>query len=60
MITPILLHPKSRGSVTLTSSDIRDDPIIDTNYLDHPEDMKTLVEGMKIIKSLEKTAEFKK
>jgi choline dehydrogenase-like flavoprotein len=57
---PTLLRPKSRGSVTLASGSIHDDPIIDANYLDHADDVRTLVEGMKFLKSLEETDEFKK
>ena len=57
---PTLLRPKSRGSVTLSGPNINDHPIIDTNYLDHPDDIQTLVEGMKFLKTLEGTDEFKK
>ncbi len=41
----VLLHPKSRGSLKLASSDYRDDPIIDFNYLSDEADLQTLVEG---------------
>ena len=59
-ITPVLLRPKSRGSVVLGGPSIHDHPIIDTNFLDHPEDIQTLVEGMKFLKRLEETEEFRK
>ena len=59
-ILPTLIHPKSRGSVTLSGPSIHDLPIIDVNYLDHPDDVRTVVEGMKFIKDLEKTDAFKK
>ena len=59
-IYPTLLRPKSTGSVTLSGPSIDDHPIIDTNYLDHPNDLQTLVEGMKFLKGLEKTDAFKK
>ena len=59
-IAPTLLRPKSRGSVTLGGPSINDRPIIDTNYLDHPDDVRTLVEGLKIVKKLEETEAFKK
>ena len=40
------LHPKSRGSVKLKSSDPYDQPIIDPKYLSNYEDIDTLVKGM--------------
>ena len=57
---PTLLRPKSRGSVVLSGPNINDHPIIDANYLDHPDDLQTLVEGMKFLKTLEGTDAFKK
>ena len=57
---PSLLRPKSRGSVTLGGPSIHDAPVIDPNYLDHPDDVLTLVEGMKFLKGMEKTELFKK
>ena len=57
---PGLLRPKSRGSVVLSGPSINDPPIIDTNFLDHPDDIQTLVEGMKFLKDLEGTDEFKR
>ena len=59
-VLPTLLRPKSRGSVTLSGPSIHDPPIIDVNFLDHPDDVLTVVEGMKFIKELEKTDAFKK
>lgn len=44
-ILSILLHPKSRGTINLKSADPFDPPIIDPNYLDHPDDIKTLING---------------
>lgn len=40
-----LLHPKSRGTVTLQSNDPHDSPLIDPNYLNDPKDVQELVEG---------------
>ena len=58
-VAPSLLRPKSRGSVVLGGPSIHDAPIIDPNYLDHPDDVRTLVEGMKFTRKLEKTKAFK-
>ena len=60
VILPVLLRPKSRGSVILSGPSIHDHPIIDANFLDHPKDIQTLVEGMKFLKRLEETEEFRK
>ena len=43
---PILLRPKSRGQISLRSSDPQDYPKIQPNYLTHPDDVKVLVEGL--------------
>ena len=40
-----LMRPKSRGSVTLQSKNPLDKPLIDPAFLDHPDDLKTLVQG---------------
>lgn len=41
-----LLHPKSRGSVRLASSNPKDSPLIDPNFLDEKEDLDVLVKGL--------------
>ena len=43
---PILLRPKSRGKISLRSSNPQDYPKIQPNYLTHPDDVKVLVEGL--------------
>ncbi|GBL80370.1 hypothetical protein AVEN_244581-1, partial [Araneus ventricosus] len=40
-----LLHPKSRGTVRLQSSDPYDPPLIDPNYFDDPSDIDNVVAG---------------
>jgi choline dehydrogenase len=42
-----LLRPKSKGEVTLESSDPMADPKIDPKFLSHPDDVKDMVEGYK-------------
>ena len=44
-IFPTLIHPKSRGTITLQSRDPFDYPVIDPNYLSHPDDLATLIKG---------------
>lgn len=45
-LMPILLKPKSRGTVRLNSSNIMVPPDINPNYLEYPDDVKVLVDGM--------------
>ncbi|GIZ02876.1 glucose dehydrogenase [Caerostris extrusa] len=45
--TPEILHPKSRGTVRLRTTNPYDFPDIDPNYMDDPQDVKDIVEGMK-------------
>ncbi|XP_052699727.1 alcohol dehydrogenase [acceptor]-like [Crassostrea angulata] len=59
-IISILLHPKSRGTINLKSADPFDPPIIDPNYLDHPDDIKTLINGIREVLKLGDTVTFKK
>ncbi|GFV94762.1 hypothetical protein TNCV_3864851 [Trichonephila clavipes] len=42
-----ILHPKSKGEVTLRSSDPYDPPIIDPKYFSHPKDMEVIIAGLK-------------
>jgi len=49
-----LLHPKSRGSVTLRDGNPESAPLIDPDFLGHPDDIETLVEGYKMTERLMK------
>ncbi|RDD69491.1 GMC family oxidoreductase [Paracoccus versutus] len=46
------LRPKSRGTVTLRSSDPRDNPVVDPNFLAEPEDLRISTEGVKISREI--------
>eukprot|EP00924_Labyrinthula_sp_SR-Ha-C_P004881 snap_masked-scaffold_1-processed-gene-15.19-mRNA-1 protein AED:0.01 eAED:0.01 QI:0/-1/0/1/-1/1/1/0/538 len=46
------LKPSSRGSVRLTSPDIRDAPKIDPNYLDTDDDRKVAAEALRLARRL--------
>ncbi|XP_014484988.1 PREDICTED: glucose dehydrogenase [FAD, quinone]-like [Dinoponera quadriceps] len=46
-IVPVLLQPKSRGRLTLRSSDPFHWPVLDVNYYDHEDDLNTMVRGIK-------------
>ncbi|GLH03272.1 Glucose dehydrogenase [FAD, quinone] [Gryllus bimaculatus] len=45
---PVVLHPRSRGYITLSSSNPLEDPLIFANYLEDTRDVDTLVEGLQL------------
>ena len=47
-----LMRPKSRGRVTLASSDPLAAPVIDPNFLADPDDMRRLVQGFKQMRTI--------
>ncbi|MDS4043001.1 MAG: choline dehydrogenase [Candidatus Competibacter sp.] len=46
------LRPKSRGYLTLKSADPRDPPLIQPDYLSHPDDLETLLAGVKTCRKI--------
>ena len=52
----LCLRPKSRGTLKLKSKDWREAPLIDPNFLDHPDDVHELVEGAKRIDRMVKAS----
>ncbi len=46
------VRPKSRGTVRLRSAKPEDTPLIDPNFLDHPDDLNKSVEGVKISREI--------
>jgi len=52
MLAVGLQKPHSRGRVTLRSSDPAENPVIDVNYLDDPEDMRRMIEGVRLCADL--------
>ncbi|KAK0075350.1 hypothetical protein PV325_007006 [Microctonus aethiopoides] len=59
-VIPMLLRPKSRGVIKLRSKNPFDHPLIYPNYFKDPQDMATLIEGVKIAIALSRTAAFRK
>jgi choline dehydrogenase-like flavoprotein len=51
-IISIASRPKSRGTVTLASPDPAVAPLIDPNYLDHPDDMATVLFGLQLARQI--------
>lgn len=46
------LRPKARGTVRLASRNPRHPPLVDPNFLGHPDDLKTSVEGVRISREI--------
>jgi choline dehydrogenase-like flavoprotein len=46
------LQPKSRGEIRLASTDPLAAPVIDPRYLEHDDDAKTMLEGVKLARCL--------
>lgn len=58
-IIPVLLRPKSRGTVRLKNSNPFHSPIINANYFSDPMDIAVLVEGAKIAIKINEAKVFK-
>ncbi|CAH0551850.1 unnamed protein product [Brassicogethes aeneus] len=54
-ISPVTLHPKSKGFVGLRSKNPLEPPVMVANYLEEPEDAAVLVEGVRVIQRLMNT-----
>ncbi|MFT6414512.1 MAG: choline dehydrogenase [Glaciecola sp.] len=52
------LYPKSRGEITLQSADPSQPAVIDPKYLEHKDDQKVMIEGIKKAREILNTKEF--
>ena len=52
------MRPKSRGRISLRSTDPNDHPKIEPGYLTHPDDIKRLIEGLKIVRKIGNSTAF--
>lgn len=59
-ILPVLLHPKSRGTLRLKYKDFSNELSINPNYLSHKDDIKFLINGIDMIKKIVKTESMQK
>lgn len=61
ILNVVLLHEKSRGSVTLQSSNPKDFPLISYNYFSDPlnEDIEMMYQGVRLTMELLKTEAFR-
>ena len=48
----VLMRPRARGWVRLRSADPKDLPLVNPNYLGHPDDVKHLREGMRVAREI--------
>ncbi|XP_028173844.1 glucose dehydrogenase [FAD, quinone]-like, partial [Ostrinia furnacalis] len=55
----ILLHPESRGRVTIKSKNPLDDPVIESGFLRSKEDVRVLKKGVKFMQKLTKTSYYR-
>ena len=53
-----LQYPLSQGSITISSSNPVDDPIIDPTYLTNPADAQILVAGLQLVRKIGESAPF--
>ncbi|OLS60466.1 GMC family oxidoreductase [Pseudomonas putida] len=51
-INPCALRPRSRGRLRLKSADPQDEVALNANYLSDPEDMRTMVAGVKMARRI--------
>lgn len=47
-IAPVLLRPQSAGHVTIASGNVWENAIIEPNYFSTPNDIKTLIQGVRL------------
>ena len=59
-VLPTLLRPKSKGIIKLRSSNPFDHPLIYPNYFEKPEDVATMVEGIKFAIDISRTTSFRR
>lgn len=51
-IAPGLVRPRSRGRISLQSSSPTDHPVIDSNFLSDPQDMRALVRAVELCREI--------
>ncbi|CAH1400139.1 unnamed protein product [Nezara viridula] len=54
-----VMRPKSRGRITLKSTDPFTKPRIDLGFFSHPDDVKILVKGVELSNNISRTSAFK-
>jgi len=57
-VQSVTARPHSKGSVSISSTDVRQAPKINANWLSDERDLKTIVEGLKTIRKIVARPEF--
>ena len=57
-ISPVLLYPKSRGTVRLVSPDPEAEPLIDPKLLDHADDLRRMVRAVQLCRRILRAPAF--
>jgi choline dehydrogenase len=57
---PTMIRPRSRGRITLRSSNPLDAPVIKANYFSDPYDLDVMLEGVKLSRKLASAPAFQK
>jgi choline dehydrogenase-like flavoprotein len=52
MVLVQLLRPKARGQLSLASGNPADKPLMHPNFMEHPDDVATLVRGLKVARGI--------
>ncbi|XP_045539340.1 glucose dehydrogenase [FAD, quinone]-like [Papilio machaon] len=60
MVFPMLMRPKSKGRVMLSSRNPKAHPTLIPNYFDYPEDLQKIVEGIKVAIQISRQPSMKK
>lgn len=58
-VFPVLLHPRSKGTIRLRSNNPDEEPLINPNYLAEDSDVKIISEGTQFVRRLINTKVFK-
>jgi choline dehydrogenase-like flavoprotein len=51
-----IMHPLSRGTVSISSTDPFVNPLVDLQYLSHPTDLKALIDSMRYMRKVMQTS----
>lgn len=54
-----LAHPKSRGRITLSGPNVSDAPVIHANTLSHPDDLRSALQNIELVRDLGSRAAFR-
>lgn len=59
-ISPVLLYPRSRGSLRIGSPDPFEPPLADSGLLSHPDDLPRLIRAVRLCRQILRTAPFER